>query len=139
MTEDHSDFLIKSAALLAKDLLVEHRLLTNPTTIEADSDDDLDLFFYSQWMKKRKISEKNKSHAGSVTKGGGVMSLKRHSSSNKRGAQGPPMNHLFLKFLQECEDITFENQFKMTRTTFQVSLLCRGGSFYSIQFSLSSN
>lgn len=129
MTEDHSDFLIKSAALLAKDLLVENRFLSKTRTTEADSDDDLDLFFYSEFMKKQKLSAKNKSHNGMISKSGGRLSLKRHSLRTD-GPQKPPMNHLFLKFLQECEDITFENQFKMTRSTFQV----RYFHFFHVQY-----
>lgn len=125
--DDHSDFLIKSAALLAKDLFVENRFLSNPsTTTEADSDDDLDLFFYSQLMKKPKLSERVKSQpTGIIAKNGGRILVKRQSTSNRRPAQGLPKKHLFLKFLQECEDFTFENQFKMTRSTFQVRVDAR--------------
>lgn len=138
MTEDHSDFLIKSAALLAKDLLVENRFLNNTNTTEPDSDDDLDLFFYSELMKKQKLFTKKKTHAGMVAKRGGTIALKRHSLK-RDGLKKPPMNHLFLKFLQECEDITFENQFKMTRTTFQVRNFncCKGyGPFHPIRFDI---
>lgn len=112
MTDDHSDFLIKSAALLAKDLLGETRFLSNPCT-EADSDDDLDLFFYSHFMKRQKLSEKNKSHTEVIAKNGRKRESRAFTSNKSR----TPM---FLKFLQECEDMTFENQFKMTRSTFQV-------------------
>ncbi len=127
MCDDHSDFLIKSAALLAKDLLVENKLFTiNADKTDADSDDDLDLFFYSQLMKKRKVSDRNNLHTETVEKQRLGILGKRGSTSNRRVAtarEGPPMKHLFLKFLQECEDITFENQFKMTRSTFQVRKL----------------
>lgn len=42
-------------------------------------------------------------------------------SNNTRESQRPSPKSSFLKFLQECEDNTFENQFKITRKTFQVS------------------
>lgn len=119
MNEDLSDLIIKSATLLAKDLLVDNGLLKNNQTTEADSDDDLDLFFYSQLMKKRKISKSNELNAGITTQNRNRTTLKR-PTSGRCGYQEPAINHLFLKFLRECEDITFENQFKMTRSTFQV-------------------
>ncbi|KAG4065852.1 hypothetical protein HA402_012530 [Bradysia odoriphaga] len=125
MTDDPSDFLIKSAALLAKDLLNENKLLTiNAPSIfakDADSDDDLDLFFYSQLMKKRKVPDQNQSHTGFSSKLGARSPVKRRTSAGNvsRTAQAAPKKHLFLKFLQECEDNTFENQYKISRSTFQ--------------------
>lgn len=124
MTEDHSDFLIKSAALLAKDLLSESGFFSkrNTTiTTELDSDDDSDLFFYSQFIKKRKLSEKRNLHREVIAK----------SEGEEAEVRGPPKNHLFLKFLQECEDNTFENQFKMTRKTFQVRQLSKKVFFFA--------
>lgn len=123
--DEHPDFLIKSAAMLAKDLLADNRFMNNFTSVtqttEADSDDDLDLFFYSQLMKKRKVA-KNEIRTGISTKNRKRISFKGPNSKTKDGSQGPTTNHLFLKFLRECEDITFENQFKMTRSTFQVRI-----------------
>lgn len=118
MDEHQSDLIIKSATLLAKDLLLDNRFFNYHATslsIDSDSGDDLDLFFYSQLMKKRKKSPN--ANDGAKSKG---KVISKQPTSNAETSKNPPMNHLFLKFLQECEDITFENQFKMTRTTFQV-------------------
>ncbi|XP_037025520.1 uncharacterized protein LOC119066913 isoform X2 [Bradysia coprophila] len=125
MTDDPSDFLIQSAALLAKDLLNENKLLTitAPSIFakDADSDDDLDLFFYSQLMKKRKVSDQSPSRTGFSSKHGIRSLAKRRPTAGNvsRTAQGAPKKHLFLKFLQECEDNTFENQYKISRSTFK--------------------
>lgn len=125
MDDDEIDLIINAAKIISNDLSAN----IEPTNIDtiinhyqnnkSDSEDE-DLKFFSKVFKKRK----QPSNIGTTEKKS-LISMTDPAKNNvtTTTANVQMVKYPFVIFLRDCEDMTFENQFKLTKSTFKVNFI----------------
>lgn len=129
------EVLISSATLLAKDLVVDgsqiRRLLKvqqNQVIFDDGSssiDDDVELLMMRKYLKIRNLiggSKLSNKFSKSKTKINTFVTNKQKRIQNNMITPrvSVAVNNQYFHLLERCDDRTFQNQFKLTKKTFEV-------------------
>lgn len=141
-TEEYvCEVLISSATLLAKDLVVDGSQIrksllkvqlehNNQGLFENGStsiDDDLELLVMRKYLKNRQklmanSSLPNKCCKSSISDANTNKHKRIRNSIISPEVTGVIVNTEYFYMLQQCDDLTFQNQFKLTKKTFEVCI-----------------
>lgn len=144
---NESDLIIKAATLLAKDFMVDgnirktllkfqsnqQQIVANEENDQTSTDDDIELFLMHNIIKKGKSIAKirhnptKRCNQLKPTQQSKIKTELRPMTSIQTVSHDfQTHNNEYFKLLENCDDLTFQNQFKFTKKTFEViDLLAR--------------